>query len=64
MWLMPGVLTPYGGTTLSQGSRTVLMGSRLTLGSGLQASLEGRHQTQAGSPTANQGVQLRVDWQF
>ena len=65
----PGLLTPYAGTTLSDGAaRTYRVGTRLRLTgrwtTGLTLNLEGTRQEPAGQQPVNQGLQLQITWGF
>ncbi len=55
------LLTPYGKLTWGQGTRNYRLGSRLTLASGLNLSLESRRGETPGAAT-DHGVLLNVVW--
>ncbi len=55
------LLTPYGKLTWGQGTRDYRLGSRLTLASGLNLSLESRRGETPGA-AADHGVLLNVVW--
>ena len=55
------LLTPYGKLTWGQGTRDYRLGSRLTLASGLNLSLESRRGETPGAAT-DHGVLLNVVW--
>ena len=55
------LLTPYGKLTWGQGTRDYRLGSRLTLASGLNLSLESRRGETPGA-AAEHGVLLKVEW--
>ncbi len=55
------LLTPYGKLTWGQGTRDYRLGSRLTLASGLNLSLESRRGEIPGA-AADHGVLLKVEW--
>ena len=64
-----GLLTPYAGTTLSDGAdRTYRLGTRLRLTgrwtTGLELNLEGTRQEPAGQQPPNQGLQFQITWTF
>ena len=64
-----GLLTPYAGTTLSDGQdRTYRVGTRLRLTgrwtTGLELNLEGLRQEPAGQQPVNQGLQFQIEWGF
>ena len=57
-----GVLTPYAGTVLSDGSdRTWRVGSRWRGGTGLEVTVEGVQQASAGQHPAT-GLRLQATW--
>ncbi len=55
------LLTPYGKLTWGAGTRDYRLGSRLTLASGLNLSLESRRGETPGA-AADHGVLLKVEW--
>ena len=55
------LLTPYGNMTWGQRTRAYRLGSRLTLASGLNLSLESRRGETPGA-AANHGVLVNVEW--
>ena len=60
-----GVLTPYGGLSLSDGgARRYRLGGRLALGPSLGLSLEAMRRESAGgrAPEHGIGFTLRADW--
>ena len=64
-----GLLTPYAGTTLSDGQdRTYRVGTRLRVtggwATGLELNLEGTRQEPAGQQPVNQGLRLQATWRF
>ena len=64
-----GLLTPYAGTTLSDGQdRTYRLGTRLHVTGGatpgLTLNLEGTRQEPAGPQPVNQGLRLQIEWGF
>ena len=64
-----GLLTPYAGTTLSEGQdRTYRVGTRLRLtggwATGLELNLEGTRQEPAGQQPVNQGLRFQITWGF
>ena len=64
-----GLLTPYAGTTLSDGrAHTYCLGTRLHMGrhgpTGLTLNREGQRQEPAGQQPATQGVQHQANWRF
>ena len=64
-----GLLTPYAGTVLTDGTaRTWRLGTRLQLhgrgATGLTLNLEGQRQESAGQQPPNQGLRLQITWGF
>ena len=59
-----GVLTPYGGLSLSDGgARRYRLGTRLEIGPSLSLGLEGERGESAGAePEHAVGLQIRATW--
>ena len=60
-----GLLTPYAGTVLAEGSnRTYRLGARWVSVTGLTMTLEGLRQEAIGQQPVNQGLQVQAGWGF
>ena len=62
-WEGKGLLTPYGGVTLTGQGRRLRLGGTLTVGPAFNLSLESTQEVQRVTPTVY-GVLLQAEWRF